>query len=105
MKRKPSARIVLLSEMFGKMVADLSGSLDAYRRENAVLREILLEQGLSLRAIQSKVRRRMKSYQIYEEAIVLSRKVCQEMIGLLQRLDPLEKILESAGEIEKKDAN
>jgi hypothetical protein len=105
MKETRDVHVALFSETFGKAFAEMTRSLDAYRRENAALRDLLLERGLKQQLIRREVRKRMKNYQIYEEATALNRKVCQGILDLLRTNDPLENVLENSAKTGKKDVN
>ena len=93
------------SEVIAKVYADTVLLLDAYRRENEVLRMMLLERGLTRPMIRREVKKRVKYFRQWEEASALFQRVLQETQTLLHETDPVTKIVESLGKTKKRDAN
>lgn len=62
-------------------------AVEAYRRENIALRNILHKQGLSDRAISGRVRRFLKKGEPDETAAQLLKRVCEESLAQLRGID------------------
>jgi glucose-6-phosphate-specific signal transduction histidine kinase len=60
---------------------------DAYRRENAILRTLLLEQGLSQRKLASELRKRQRTLQAKESSEQTLKRVVSEALDFLAKQD------------------
>jgi hypothetical protein len=58
-----------------------------YRQENRILRELLLEQGLSQRKIDTRLRKRLHKLKIEELACETLERVSRVLEGLIQEID------------------
>ncbi len=63
---------------------------DAYKRENAILRSLLLEQGLSQRKLSSELRKRRRKLQILESSEQTLKRVASETLDFLEKRDASE---------------
>lgn len=60
---------------------------DAYRRENAILRILLLEQGLSQRKIDAELRKRLRKLKVLESSEQTLKRVASETLDFLAKQD------------------
>jgi len=79
--------IRMTANSVSKIVMYVSEVNDAYRRENAILRTLLLEQGLSQRKISAELRKRRRKLQIRESSERTLKRVASEALDFLEKQD------------------
>lgn len=84
-----------------KFAGDASRIANSYRRENEVLRSMLVERGLTTAQIRQAVRRHLKHLEPYEEASVQFDRVVREMQRRLEETDPLTQLAKTLPEKDK----
>ena len=72
-----------------KISGDMLSMIDRYRREVEALQQLLLEKGMTRAQMRREVKRRVTYLGSYEEASVLFRRVCEEILERIQADDPL----------------
>ncbi len=87
----------------GKWFGDVALMLDRYRRENEALRLMLLEKGSTKAQIRRGVKRRVDFLEPYEEASVLLRTTCEEILKSIRESDPLEQLAKTLPEKDKSE--
>ena len=74
-----------------RLVGDVIGKVfevgDAYRRENAILRTLLLEQGLSRRKIDAELRKHLRRQKIQELAFETLERVSSALADFFEKND------------------
>ena len=60
---------------------------DAYKRENAILRSLLLEHGLSQRKLDSELRKRLRKLKVLESSEQTLKRVASETLDFLMKQD------------------
>jgi len=88
---------------YAEFWGDILTMHDTYRRENEALRQMLIDKGLTPAQIRRGVKRRVQSLEPFEEAAVLSRRVCEEMQKRTQESDPLEQLAKTLPKKDLKD--
>ena len=75
------------ADSISRFVMYVSEVNDAYRRENAILRTLLLEHGLSQRKLASELRKRRRKLQIREASEQTLNRVASEALDFLAKQD------------------
>ncbi len=79
--------IPMTANSVSRIVMYVSEVNDAYRRENAILRTLLLEQGLSQRKLASELRKRQRTLQAKESSEQTLKRVVSEALDFLAKQD------------------
>ena len=88
-----------------KVSGDMLSMIDRYRREVEALQQMLLEKGMTRAQLRREVKRRVTYLGSYEEASVLFRRVCQEILDRIQADDPLVQLARTLPKKHKKEMN
>ncbi len=74
-------------ELIGAILGKISEVVAAYKRENAILRTLLQDAGLSSRQISGEIRKRLRRRKILEPAEKTLARIYVEISGLILRHD------------------
>jgi hypothetical protein len=86
-----------------KVSGDMLSMIDRLRREVEALEQMLLEKGMTRTQVRREVKQRVKYLGSYEEASVLFRRVCQEILERIHAEDPLVQLAKKLPKKERKE--